>query len=182
MRSSHFSSERPDPFAAPSVRRGQPLNILIVPLRYPAAMEEELLHGGVANAGAVVRQGSHVLRPSNRHSESVHRALSALRSTGFLGASNPVGIEAEGRERLEFIDGDVPIPPYPEWARSDEALASVVLLMRGMHDASRPGEPPATGRGWCHLRGIDAYDAGGTSAVRSSKGAAPHDVRDEQLR
>jgi len=99
-------------------------------------MEEELLHGGVANAGAVVRQGSHVLRPSNRHSASIHRALSALRSTGFLGASNPVGIEAEGRERLEFIDGDVPLPPFPEWARSDEALASVALLMRGMHDAS----------------------------------------------
>jgi len=82
-------------------------------------MEEELLHGGVANAGAVVRQGSHVLRPSNRHAASIHRALSPRRSTGFLGASNPVGIEAEGRERLEFIDGDVPFPPYPEWARSD---------------------------------------------------------------
>lgn len=99
-------------------------------------MDDELLHGGVANAGAVVRQGSHVLRPANPHSASIHRALSALRSTGFEGASNPVGIEAEGRERLEFIDGDVPLPPYPEWARSDAALASVAVLMRGMHDAS----------------------------------------------
>ncbi len=99
-------------------------------------MDEELLHGGVANAGAVVRVGSHVLRPANAHSAAIHRTLSALRSTGFEGASNPVGIDADGRERLEFIEGDVPLPPYPEWVRSDEALASVAKLMRGLHDAS----------------------------------------------
>jgi len=99
-------------------------------------MEEELLYGGVANAGAVVRQGSHVLRPSNQHSATIHRALSSLRATGFEGASYPVGIDADGRERLEFIDGDVPLPPYPDWARSDEALESVAHLMRGVHDAS----------------------------------------------
>jgi len=99
-------------------------------------MDEELLHGGVANAGAVVRQGDHVLRPSNQHSASIHRALVQLRATGFDGASNPIGIDADGRERLEFIEGDVPIPPYPAWARSDEALASIAVLMRSMHDAS----------------------------------------------
>ena len=51
-------------------------------------------------------------------------------------AKQPDRTLAVGRERLEFIDGDVPLPPYPEWARSDEALASVALLMRGMHGAS----------------------------------------------
>ena len=99
-------------------------------------MEEELLHGGVANAGAVVRQGSHVLRPGNEHSETIHQALAALRAAGFDGASNPVGIDPDGRERLDFIEGDVPLPPYPQWARTDEALASVAQLMRGFHDAS----------------------------------------------
>lgn len=99
-------------------------------------MDEEVLHGGVANAGAVVRRGQYVLRPSNEHSESIHRALSSLRASGFEGASNPVDIEPDGRERLEFIEGDVPIPPYPEWARTDEALASVAVLIRGLHDAS----------------------------------------------
>ncbi len=104
--------------------------------RYSAEVNEEVLHGGVANAGAVVRRGPHVLRPSNEHSVSIHRALSALRSHGFEGASNPVGIDADGRERLEFIEGDVPLPPYPQWARSDEALTSTAVLMRCMHDAS----------------------------------------------
>ncbi len=99
-------------------------------------MEEEVLHGGVANAGAVVRVGQHVLRPANPNSESIHRALSGLRRAGFEGASNPVGIDPDGRERLEFIMGDVPLPPFPEWARSDEALASIAILIRGLHDAS----------------------------------------------
>ncbi len=99
-------------------------------------MDEELLHGGVANAGAVTRLGPHVLRPSNEHSESIHRVLAELRTVGFDGASNPVAIDADGRERLEFIEGDVPLPPYPPWAQRDETLASVAVLMRGLHDAS----------------------------------------------
>ena len=94
------------------------------------------MHGGVANAGAVVRSGSHVLRPSNVHSTSVHAALTALRDAGFSGASRPVGIEPDGRERLDFIPGEVPTPPYPAWAQSDEALASITRLIRGLHDAS----------------------------------------------
>jgi len=99
-------------------------------------MDEVVLQGGVANAGAVVRQGDHVLRPSNQHSATIHGVLQALRSQGFDGASSPVGIDDDGRERLEFIDGDVPLPPYPEWVRTDEALVSIAVLIRRMHDAS----------------------------------------------
>lgn len=99
-------------------------------------VHEEILHGGVANAGAVVRVGNHVLRPSNEFSTQIHAALSALRAAGFAGASKPVGIDDDGRERLEYVEGDVPIPPYPDWARSDDALASVARLIRRLHDAS----------------------------------------------
>ncbi len=98
--------------------------------------DEEVLHGGIANAGAVVRVGEHVLRPANPHSTSIHRMLLALRGAGFTGASAPVGIDRDGRERLVFIPGDVAIPPYPAWAQSDAALASVARLLRQMHDAS----------------------------------------------
>ena len=99
-------------------------------------IDEELLHGGVANAGAVVRSGDHVLRPSNPHSASIHSFLTQLRSRGFGGASEPVSIDDDGRERLRFVPGDVPLAPYPAWARSDDALASVARLIRGLHDAS----------------------------------------------
>ncbi len=60
-----------------------------------------------------------------------------MRHAGFAGASLPVGIDEDGRERLEFIDGDVPVPPYPDWSQSDATLASIAKLLRGLHDAAR---------------------------------------------
>jgi thiamine kinase-like enzyme len=50
-------------------------------------------------------------------------------------------MDEDGRERLEFVDGDVPAPPYPEWSQSDTALASVARLLRGLHDAARGFDP-----------------------------------------
>ena len=125
-------------------------------------MEEEQLAGGVANAGGVTRIGGHVLRPANFHSESIHSFLRALRAAGFDGASVPVGIDADGRERLVFIEGDVAIPPLPAWVQTDDALASVAILMRRFHDTSRriglgagltwsmEGADPAGGPIVCH--------------------------------
>ena len=98
--------------------------------------DEEVLHGGVANAGGVVRVGEHVLRPANPHSTSIHRMLMALAEAGFAGASVPVGIDPDGRERLVFIPGDVAIPPYPAWVQSGDALGSIAQLLRHMHDVS----------------------------------------------
>jgi aminoglycoside phosphotransferase (APT) family kinase protein len=53
----------------------------------------------------------------------------------------PVGIDGDGRERLEFIDGDVPSAPYPAWCQSDSTLASIAERLRGLHDASRDFDP-----------------------------------------
>lgn len=98
---------------------------------------EERLAGGVANAGAVTRVGDHVLRPVGPYAGSIRRFLSALHTAGFDGAPEPVCIDADGRERLVFIDGDVAVPPYPKWAQTDDALASVTALLRRLHDTSR---------------------------------------------
>ena len=95
-----------------------------------------MLHGGVANAGAVTRVGRYVLRPSNQHTASIHRFLTSLHDAEFDGASVPVGVDADGRERLSFIEGNVPVPAYPLWAQSDSALASIAVLLRRFHDAS----------------------------------------------
>jgi hypothetical protein len=97
---------------------------------------EETLHGGVANAGAVVRSGPFVLRPSNKHSASILAFLAQLERAGYEGAPSPVGLEPDGRERLRFIEGDVAIPPYADWVQGDEALESVAVLIRDLHDAS----------------------------------------------
>jgi Phosphotransferase enzyme family len=104
-------------------------------------MAEQHLDGGIANAGKVVRVGAHVLRPSNAHSGSIHAFLRAVRDAGFDGASSPVGIDDDGRERLVFIDGDVPVPPYPDWSQSDTTLASIARLLRRLHDAARGFDP-----------------------------------------
>ena len=98
--------------------------------------DEEVLQGGVANAGAVVRIGSDVLRPSNEHSASILEFLSELAARGFVGAPLPVRLDDDGRERLRFIPGDVAIPPYPEWVQTDDSLTSTVVLIRDLHDAS----------------------------------------------
>jgi hypothetical protein len=97
---------------------------------------EKILPGGVANAGSVIRKGDFVLRPSNPNSEAVHAFLRGLRSVGFEGASLPIEIQADGQERLLFIEGDVAVPPFPAWVQTHHALASITALIRSFHEAS----------------------------------------------
>ena len=87
--------------------------------------EEEVLPGGVANAGRVVRVGRCVLRPSSPRTELIHDLLRYVRAAGFDGVPEPVGIDPDGRERLVYIEGDVPFPPLPPWSQTDHALASI---------------------------------------------------------
>jgi hypothetical protein len=105
--------------------------------------DTEILQGGVANAGLVVRVGDEVRRPAGPHSASITAFLRYLRSTGFTGASSPVGT-VNGQERMIFVPGDVAIPPYPEWAQSEDALRSVARLLRRYHDAAAGYEPERT--------------------------------------
>jgi hypothetical protein len=105
------------------------------------AVAEQRLDGGIANAGKVVRVGPLVLRPSSPHTASIHAFLRAVTSVGFDGAPVPVGVDQDGRERLVFIEGDVPLVPYPDWSQSDTALASVARLLRRLHDASAGFDP-----------------------------------------
>lgn len=104
-------------------------------------MTERPLAGGITNAGRVVRDGPHVLRPSSPHTASIHAFLRAVIDSGFEGVPVPVGVDEDGRERLTFIEGEVPSAPYPDWCQTDEALASVAGLLRRLHDASRGFDP-----------------------------------------
>lgn len=105
-----------------------------------------LLSGGIANAGAVVRVGDEVLRPAGAHSPAVHALLRHVRSRGFEGAPEPRGLEPTGRERVSFIPGEVPLPPFPLWAQTDEVLASIAVLLRRFHDSTVGFVPPADAR------------------------------------
>jgi hypothetical protein len=102
----------------------------------------EVLYGGVDNAGAVVRHGEHVLRPANPSSELVHAFLRHVRAQGFEGVPEPLGITADGQERLTFIPGDVGVIPLPDWSLSDHALASTARLLRRYHEVAAGFEVP----------------------------------------
>lgn len=102
----------------------------------------EVLAGGVGNAGAVLRVGPHVLRPTSAHTPAIHALLRHVRDHGFTAAPEVVRVEPDGRERLVFIAGDVPLPPYPAWALSDEVLATTAVLLRRFHDVAAGFVPP----------------------------------------
>jgi aminoglycoside phosphotransferase (APT) family kinase protein len=100
------------------------------------------LAGGVANAGAVVRIGDTVRRPLPSNHTTVHALFRHLRGAGFDGVPEPLGIDEFGREVLRYIPGDVPVPPYPTWSLTDDALMSVARLQRRFHDAVGGFVPP----------------------------------------
>jgi hypothetical protein len=113
--------------------------------RLGVVVDEELLPGGIANAGSVRRVGNEVERPSNEHSRTIHALLRHVRANGFGGVPDPHRIEPDGHEWLAFIPGEVPIPPFPAWSQSDAVLASTAILIRRFHDATVTFVPPPGG-------------------------------------
>jgi hypothetical protein len=97
--------------------------------------EEVELAGGAANAGAVTRIGDIVLRPANPRSATIRALLLHLHEVGFDAVPKPLGVALDGRERFAFIGGEVPVPPFPSWSLTDQALASTSALLRRFHDA-----------------------------------------------
>lgn len=97
----------------------------------------EELHGGVANAGRVVRDGDVVLRPAPENAKTLQALLGYLASRGFP-SPHPLGLRDDGREALGFVPGETSTPPYPhEWVRSGETLKEIGRLLRSLHDATR---------------------------------------------
>ncbi len=119
---------------------------------------DEVLAGGVANAGAVRRRGDVVIRPRTEHSSTTHAFLRALRTVGFTDGPEPLGLSAT-EEELRFVEGHVALPPYPAWAQTDDALASVARLLRRFHDASAQVSAPLLGDVWSDAFGEPSPEA-----------------------
>ncbi|MER6983354.1 phosphotransferase [Streptomyces carpinensis] len=98
--------------------------------------EDGALVGGMVNAGAVFRRGALVERPAPRNARALHAHLLALKEQGFDAAPAPVAVTEDGREQLTFVPGDVPLPPFPDWAMTTAALESVGSLLRRLHEAA----------------------------------------------
>jgi hypothetical protein len=93
----------------------------------------EWLDGG--NVTSVERIGDMVRRATGPWSPAVHALLRHLEAVGYVGAPRLLGTDAEGREKLSFVDGDVPIGADPSIV-TDAALADVGHLIRSLHAAT----------------------------------------------
>jgi Phosphotransferase enzyme family len=98
----------------------------------------------------VVRIGDTVRRPRQESSDRVAGYLRHLEAVGFEGAPRYLGVDAQGRDVLTFLAGDVPGSPVEAWAAADSVLPSVGRLVRRLHDASAgyvaPARPIEPGR------------------------------------
>ncbi|HYO42474.1 MAG TPA: phosphotransferase [Candidatus Limnocylindrales bacterium] len=97
---------------------------------------EEPLAGGMDPRYAPVRVGDTVRRPAGQARAAVRDLLLHLEAVGFEGAPRHLGIDDRGREVLTWIEGEVPLPPYPAWAMTDAALADLGAILRRLHEAT----------------------------------------------
>ncbi|KAB8191503.1 phosphotransferase [Nonomuraea phyllanthi] len=93
------------------------------------------LVGGDVTEG-VVRIGGTVRRPVGSNAPLVHSLLRHLEKVEFPGAPRFLGIDAQGREVLTFIPGEVAGRPRPAWIADEERLASVGRLVRDCDNAA----------------------------------------------
>ena len=104
--------------------------------------EEVILVGSMDPRSAPVRVGDTVRRIAGSSGSAVRDLLLHLEAVGFDGAPRHLGTDEQGREVLSFIEGDVPLPPYPAWAMTDRALADLGDLVRRFHEATASFRPP----------------------------------------
>lgn len=81
-------------------------------------------------------------RPTGPWTATVHALLDHLRDRGFTAAPRAHGIDAEGREVLDFLPGQVAHYPLSDQVRTDATLRAVGKLLRGYHDATADFVPP----------------------------------------
>ncbi|MBX9244068.1 phosphotransferase [Actinotalea ferrariae] len=82
----------------------------------------------------VVRVGDTVRRPAHARTPYVDAVLRHLEAVGFDGAPRTLGVDAEGRQVVTWIEGTVPrTGPY---LLDDDQLVSAAGLVRAFHDAT----------------------------------------------
>jgi hypothetical protein len=108
------------------------------------------LSGG--NMNLVRREGDTVTRTAGPWTPTVHRWLEYIARAGVDWAPRPLGIQQEpdatARERLTFLDAEVPVYPLPEWVWAEHVLDEGGRMLRQLHDASIGFALDAPGTEW----------------------------------
>ena len=114
-------------------------------------MDEDLeipLAGGWATEG-VVRVGQTVRRPRGANADFVEQLLGHLERVGFNAAPRHLGVDEQGRDILEYFDGQVSTDCAGiTW--SDEQLSGAMALLRRFHDATAGSDLAAGEEVVCH--------------------------------
>ena len=105
--------------------------------------ESAPLEGG--NTAPVVRVGDTVRRVAGPWTPRVAALMTGLRAAGAPGVPEHRGLDEQGREVVEYVEGEVPIYPMPSWLWDDAVLTDVGRGLRRLHDASAQLELPRTG-------------------------------------
>ncbi|MFT4294942.1 MAG: NUDIX domain-containing protein [Micropruina sp.] len=105
-------------------------------------LDGDRLPGG--NVGGAVRIGTTVRRPIGPWTPAVHALLRHLAAAGLPAVPRVHGLDARGREILDYLPGEV-IDVDAEQL-SDARLASLGRWLRGLHDASAGFEHPGPWR------------------------------------
>jgi hypothetical protein len=97
----------------------------------PSDEEEIILTGGRSTPG-VVRIGQTVRRPMKPDSDRIHALLVHFERCGFAGTPRFLGVDAQGRTVLSFIEGFA--PPHGGFWLSEEGVRAGARLIRQVHD------------------------------------------------
>ena len=99
------------------------------------------LAGGFANV--VTRRGDTVRRNAGPWTPVVHLLLRHLRAAGFSLAPQPIGLDEQGREVLDYLEGQVAWWPWPDVLRRNDGLRAVTSMIRELSRAIATfDEPP----------------------------------------
>src|SRR5436309_15761170 len=89
---------------------------------------EVVLHGG--NTNTVVRVGDTVRRTAGAWTPTVHALLRHLEATGFDAAPRALGLDAQRREMLTFMEGTTVTYQMPSFDWAHASLAAVGRVLR----------------------------------------------------
>ena len=84
----------------------------------------------------VVRVGDTVRRDGGPWTPTVQALLAHVRSRDFTQAPTPLGVDEEGRDIQEYVEGDI------NWWPADDEVWRIGELVRRYHDAVADFEPP----------------------------------------
>jgi hypothetical protein len=100
----------------------------------PGAVEVALPKGDVTEG--VVRVGATVRRPHTPASYAIAHLLDHLADAGVAESCRYLGRDAQGRDVLTYVEGDVAGASPESWATGESLLGSVARLVRRLHVAS----------------------------------------------